>query len=176
RCSRVENSGMARTISSGGDVCLSRERTVGPRLPIRSGTVESETITRRSPDFLLLAKVSRMKRTCRRCFLLPGSRRLRPSTPKMTRAAQISGNMGTRSTSYDQRIFRDDTDNNYTHSRDCLAAAGQLKYESMAEQQRMRWSMASTEMEQSDSGQQSEIKAVLLFFAAFALYLFTHSP
>src|SRR5439155_14243593 len=104
------------------------------------------------------------------------SRRLRPSTPKMTRAAQISGNMGTRSTSYDQRIFRDDTDNNYTHSRDCLAAARQLKYESMAEQQRMRWSMASTEMEQSDSGQQSVIKAVLLFFAAFALYFFTHSP
>src|SRR5207247_9362210 len=46
----------------------------------------------------------------------------------------------------------------------------------MAEQQRMRWSMASTEMEQSDSGQQSVIKAVLLFFAAFALYFFTHSP
>src|SRR5437764_10446334 len=46
----------------------------------------------------------------------------------------------------------------------------------MAEQQRMRWSMASTEMEQSDSGQQSVIKAVLLFFAAFALYFFTHTP
>src|SRR6266480_848552 len=118
---------MARTISSGGRVCLSRERIVGPRLPIRSGTVESETITRRSPDLLLLAKVSRMKRTCRRCFLLAGSRRLRPSTPKMTKAAQISGNMGTRSTSYDQRIFRDDTANDYTYSNHSLAAGIQLK-------------------------------------------------
>src|ERR1043166_323125 len=36
--------------------------------------------------------------------------------------------------------------------------------------------MTSTEMEQSDSGQQSVIKAVFLFFAAFALYFFTHSP
>ena len=36
--------------------------------------------------------------------------------------------------------------------------------------------MTSTEMEQGDSGQQSVIKAVFLFFAAFALYFFTHSP
>ena len=36
--------------------------------------------------------------------------------------------------------------------------------------------MTSTEMEQGHSGQQSVIKAVFLFFAAFALYFFTHSP
>ena len=36
--------------------------------------------------------------------------------------------------------------------------------------------MTSTEMEQGDSGQQSVIKAVFLFFAAFALYFLTHSP
>jgi hypothetical protein len=36
--------------------------------------------------------------------------------------------------------------------------------------------MTSTEMEQGDSGQRSVIKAVFLFFAAFALYFFTHSP
>ena len=36
--------------------------------------------------------------------------------------------------------------------------------------------MTSAEMEQGDSGQQSVMKAVFLFFAAFALYFFTHSP
>src|SRR5437667_8348651 len=36
--------------------------------------------------------------------------------------------------------------------------------------------MTSTEMEQGHSGQQSVIKAVFLFLAAFALYFFTHSP
>ncbi len=36
--------------------------------------------------------------------------------------------------------------------------------------------MTSIEMEQGDLGQQSVIKAVLVFLAAFALYFFTHSP
>src|SRR5438045_9367232 len=36
--------------------------------------------------------------------------------------------------------------------------------------------MTSTEMDQGDSGQQSVMKAVFLFLAAFALYFFTHSP
>jgi hypothetical protein len=36
--------------------------------------------------------------------------------------------------------------------------------------------MTSTEIEQRDSSQQSATKAVLLFFAAFALYFFTHTP
>jgi hypothetical protein len=36
--------------------------------------------------------------------------------------------------------------------------------------------MTLTEMEQRDSGQQFVIKAVLLFFAAFALYFLTHTP
>jgi Dolichyl-phosphate-mannose-protein mannosyltransferase len=36
--------------------------------------------------------------------------------------------------------------------------------------------MTSSEAEQGHSGQQSVIKAVFLFFAAFALYFFTHTP
>jgi hypothetical protein len=36
--------------------------------------------------------------------------------------------------------------------------------------------MTSTRMEQRDSGQQSVAKATLLFFVAFALYFFTHTP
>jgi hypothetical protein len=100
-CPRIENSGMTRTISSGGRVCVRRDRIVGPRLPIRSGTVESEAITRRSFDVLPFAKVSRMKQTCRRrvlTFLMTGNRCLRPSAPRITRTNEISGHIRTRST------------------------------------------------------------------------------
>jgi hypothetical protein len=40
----------------------------------------------------------------------------------------------------------------------------------------MRWSLRLQPRWKSDSGQQSVMKAVFLFLAAFALYFFTHSP
>src|SRR6266480_4581982 len=114
---------MARTISSGGRVCFRRDRIVGLKLLIRSGTVDSDTITRRLSDVRSAASVSRMKRICFRRFLSAVRSRLKPSPTKTTTTTQISGNMGTKLTSYGQRIFRDDTDNNYSHSQDYLAAA-----------------------------------------------------
>jgi hypothetical protein len=60
------------------------------------------------------------------------------------------------------------------HSQDYLAAASQLKYESMVEQQRMRLAtMTSTEVEQGDSGEQSVIKAVFLFLPP-SRFTFSH--
>jgi hypothetical protein len=118
----TENSGMARTISSGGRVCFRRQRIVGHRLSIRSGTVESEAMIRRSSDFLSLAKVSRMKRTCRRRFLTTGSRRLRPSTHKTTRTIEISGSIGTRSISQSWTRVSQDSHNAEIATKDILAS------------------------------------------------------
>src|SRR5882724_11834008 len=168
---------MARTISSGGRVCLRRDRIVGLKLLIRSGTVDSVAITRRLSKVCFAANVSRMKRTCWRRFLKLGRSSVKRSAIKITRTAEISGNMGTRLTSYGQRIFRDDTDNNYTPltGLSCSSLTVKIRIDTRTTTNALA-TMTSTEMEQGDSGQQSVIKAVFLFFVAFALYFLTHSP
>src|SRR6266513_613348 len=117
---------MASTISSGGRVCLRRDRIVGLKLLIRSGTVESEAMTWRQSGFPLLAKVSRMKRTCRRCFLAPGSRRLRSSALKMARTTEFTVTLG-----QDRHLkvgrVQDESDNTELASQDSLASERPLK-------------------------------------------------
>src|SRR5437773_4312789 len=114
---------MARTISSGGRVCFRRDWIVGLKLLIRSGTVDSDAITRQSSKVRLGDNVSRMNRTCWRRFLTPGRSSVKRSAIKITRNAEISGNMGTRSKSYGQRIFETTRITITLHSQDYLAAA-----------------------------------------------------
>src|SRR5438874_2953750 len=106
-----------------------------------------------------------------------GRSHLKHSPSKTTTTAQISRNIGTKSTSFGgQRIFRDETDNNYILTGlSCSSLTVKIRINGRTTTN-VLVTMTSTEMEQSDSGQQSVIKALFLFFAAFALYFLTHSP
>src|SRR5437764_15402277 len=63
---RTENCGIASTISSGGGVCSKRLRIVGSRLPIRSGIVVNDAMTREPGDDGELDSIYRINRACPR--------------------------------------------------------------------------------------------------------------
>ncbi|SRR5580700_8235345 len=66
---------------------------VGVRLLIRSGTVDIETITRRSSGRCVLAKVSWMNWACRRRFLAKRTSSPSPATTKTAEIARITGDI-----------------------------------------------------------------------------------